>query len=82
MSLLDEAKESTVRSGPVSTIDALVARLLADGRAVDADEVTELLKAPVVGHAAAARVIMRHFGDEVERKITHGMVLTWRSANL
>lgn len=82
MSLIDEAKADTTRSGNVSNIDALVAKLVADDRAEDADEVTELLKAPVVGHAAAARVLNRHFAADAGKPITQQQVGNWRAANL
>lgn len=82
MSLIDEAKTVVARTGPVSTIDALVSKLLADGRPVDADEVTELLRAPVVGSAAAARVLSKHFSADAGRTITRMMVQQWRGVNL
>lgn len=80
MSLIDEAKAVQPRTGPVSALDQLVAH--SDLSDVDRDEITELLKAPVVAHAAAARVIMCHFADKVERRITPNMVMHWRSVNL
>lgn len=79
MSLIDEAKADE-RPRAVSTLDRLLA--LDDLNDVDRDEITELLKAPVVAHESAARVLTRHFGERIGRPISGQQVRAWRSANL
>lgn len=80
MSLIDEATAQPPKKGPTSVLDQLIAHH--DLTDEDRDEITELLKAPVVAHAAAARVIMRHYADKVERRVTQSMVQHWRSVHL
>lgn len=81
VSLIDEAKAAaaTARTGPVSVLDRLIAN--PDIGPEDRDEITELLRAPVVGATAAARVLHKHYAEHAERPITRMMVQQWRSAH-
>lgn len=81
MSLLDEAKAETKTTGVKAGIDRLIDHLIEQGAMDAADEVVELLKAEVVGHEAAARVLTNHYAEQAGRRVTALMVYRWRLNN-
>ncbi len=74
MSLRDEASDDAVRPGYRSAINRLIAELPADEGA----EIVELLRDGTIGHAVAARVLKKHYGDRLDGR-TEQQVGVWRS---